>query len=937
MSGYHRLLLLGSICLAFDHAAHADDWPMWRHDAGRTATSETILPDKLNLLWTRELPPIEPAFRDARLQFDAAPEPILLGKRLFLASNSEDSVTAFDTDTGKELWRFFTNGPVRFAPVAGDGRVIFGSDDGSLYCLKAADGSLVWKKRAVPSERMVIGNGRLISVWPIRGGPVLHEDRVYFAAGVWPLEGTFVFCVDAATGETIWRNDRAAYLYQIHPHQAEAFGGLAPQGYLLIDGADLVVPSSQAYPARFDLKTGELKEFDLPAPGRLPGGWFASTPSEKEALKLKRRGLLFDADVNAKPHEDKLRQEGLPEIRSTLRTRNREWKFTDPLPGVEGAILSLVAGDGKLFAVTDSGKLHCLGGSPDGGSINHPAGTIAASDPKSDLPDFQQLPQHGVAILLGLERPDRLAGLREIPDLKIIGIDARPDRVESLRQQGWTGPRAHLMVADPGAISLPPYCASLIVIDETLSHDSALVSRYAQALRPFGGIMIGTNLLLDTDSGNSRFHRDTFGTWDTIIRQGPLPGSTNYTGDWAPSEDLLVKAPLGLLWFGDAVTHFKRSPQPKFIDGVMISNPKDWTDASTRQGKVDYRLLDTEFTDVYTGRQLAGQESPELRQSFSETDKQTIQPSQYRPPTQKDDWKPEAPRAGERVNPLTGETEPRVFPKSYGCDGGVDYGLLYSMRSGTPAFYDKRIESGTINISGPRSGCTNSIIPANGILNLPFFYEGCTCAYPLPMSLALVSMPETFEQWASWGEMPAEALDGKIQRLGLNFGAPGDRVTDDGTLWLDVPNVGGPSPAISVTTEPPLEELETFYQHSLFLEKGGIGWPWVAGSGVRGISSVSVSGLKPGNYRVRVIFCPPNAPGAGKSGRVPATLINGEALTSIPAITGHKTAQTHEVNGIAVSEDGKLTLQLSGTDTDTYLNGIEIIRADLPVSSLPKW
>jgi hypothetical protein len=48
---------------------------------------------------------------------------------------------------------------------------------------------------------------------------------------------------------------------------------------------------------------------------------------------------------------------------------------------------------------------------------------------------------------------------------------------------------------------------------------------------------------------------------------------------------------------------------------------------------------------------------------------------------------------------MTGLREPRLFPKKYGCDGGVDYGHVYTMRSGTPAFYDKRIESGTIHVS----------------------------------------------------------------------------------------------------------------------------------------------------------------------------------------------------------------------------------------------
>jgi len=85
---------------------------------------------------------------------------------------------------------------------------------------------------------------------------------------------------------------------------------------------------------------------------------------------------------------------------------------------------------------------------------------------------------------------------------------------------------------------------------------------------------------------------------------------------------------------------------------------------------------------------------------------------------------------------MTGQKEPRVIPKTYGCDGGVDYGMFYTLRAGTAAFYDKTLESGTVFISGPRSGCTNSIIPSGGLLNVPYFYEGCTCSYPLPTALS---------------------------------------------------------------------------------------------------------------------------------------------------------------------------------------------------------
>ena len=50
-----------------------------------------------------------------------------------------------------------------------------------------------------------------------------------------------------------------------------------------------------------------------------------------------------------------------------------------------------------------------------------------------------------------------------------------------------------------------------------------------------------------------------------------------------------------------------------------------------------------------------------------------------------------------------------------------------------------------------------------------------------------------------------------------------------------------------------MEKLETFYQHSLFLNQGDSkGWPWVAGSGVIGLKKVTVAGMKPGTYQIRI-------------------------------------------------------------------------------------
>ena len=883
--------VVGAACL------HAEDWPTWRHDSGRTAATAAELPSTLHPLWSRELPPLKPAFRDVRLQFDRGYEPVVLGKRLFFSSSFDNSVTALDTDTGAELWKFRTSGPVRLAPVATADRVLFGSDDGLFYCVTASSGELIWKFRAVPSNRTLLGNGRLISVWPVRGGPVLLGDRVFFAAGVCPLEGVFVYCLEVASGKVVWRNDQASYRYGTQPHQAEAYGGLAPQGYLLIEGDDLIVPSSSAYPARFDLNSGELKEFTLPSAGRFPGGWFAATLPKKD----QRRGLVFDAEVNSKRHEDKPRSEGSPDIRGTVRAGSRVFRLADGFPGVSGEIQEILAADNKLFVVGLDGKLYAFGET----TAQPRTHALPAVKPPLETEKVRRLVatagvSKGFAAVVGPIPADVLESLVSRTALQIVAVDADATSMDKTAI-----PAARLsFVRD---VELPPYFASLIVTET--NWDKATLEKMYEALRPYGGVLAGPPGLDETAraAGLPGASISSEAGFSLIRRTGSLNGSTNYTGSWSESPDERVRAPMGVLWFDDAETHFKRAPQPHFVDGVMISWDKDWLDASTRKGKVDYRLATVQFSDVYTGRPFGADEVPTQRQSFSEFDRVTIQPSQYRPPRQKDDWKPETPVSGTRTNPLTSEVEPRVIPKSYGCDGGFDYGHLYTVRSATAAFYDKRIDSGTVNVSGPRSGCTNSVIPANGLLNLPYFYEGCSCSYPLPMALALVSKPETFEQWASWGRVPSANLSGKIQRLGLNFGAPGDRKTSDGTLWLAHPKTGAPSPEILVTTDP--AKPETFYQHSLWIRNPGDTWPWVAGSGIRGLRALRVEGFRPGSYTLSLVFhIPDNGPPRPFDVR-----IHGEAnARGIDLTAGAKTgwqAATHTFKAIAIQN--ALSLEFS--------------------------
>ena len=82
------VILIGSLVSSgFCDELNADmDWPMWRYDAGRTAVTPHGLSGELHLQWTLRRPPLQPAFRNERLHFDAGYEPIVMGDTLLVGS-----------------------------------------------------------------------------------------------------------------------------------------------------------------------------------------------------------------------------------------------------------------------------------------------------------------------------------------------------------------------------------------------------------------------------------------------------------------------------------------------------------------------------------------------------------------------------------------------------------------------------------------------------------------------------------------------------------------------------------------------------------------------------------------------------------------------------------------------------------------------------------
>ena len=64
------------------------------------------------------------------------------------------------------------------------------------------------------------------------------------------------------------------------------------------------------------------------------------------------------------------------------------------------------------------------------------------------------------------------------------------------------------------------------------------------------------------------------------------------------------------------------------------------------------------------------------------------------------------------------------------------------MRDAYASYYDLTTGAHTY-LFGIRAGCTNSFIPAGGILTAPNYGRHCTCNYPISTSFALAPMAET--------------------------------------------------------------------------------------------------------------------------------------------------------------------------------------------------
>jgi outer membrane protein assembly factor BamB len=268
-----------------------------------------------------------------------------------------------------------------------------------------------------------------------------------------------------------------------------------------------------------------------------------------------------------------------------------------------------------------------------------------------------------------------------------------------------------------------------------------------------------------------------------------------------------------------------------------------------------------------------------------------------------------------RTSPLTGEPEEWGFRKD-GCNHLIACDTMVTWRC---AVYDLAGQAGTLPLAGMDAGCTPTLVPAGGLLNIPNF--GTHHKRNRMTAMALVHVPEN-TAWTRF-EMAAQknAAAAPIKKAGFDLGAPGDRVAEDGTLWLAVgPRSRGVQVAPQTTT--------------WFEIPRGEGPSFVDTTGAAGITDISIplvvgdKAKQGGGAKMTVdvilTFVEPENVEAGK--RVFSVSVAGqEAVKDLDIAKeagGPRRMIARTIQG--VEADGVLPIRLTASVGEPVLCGVEI-------------
>lgn len=194
----------------------AADWPQAAANAARTAhvTDEPRGPYKL--VWTRR-------WGDEVIL--NTNQPVIVGGKGYVASVN-GVIHAFELSTGKDLWQCDIKAPIGHALACDEKRVYAAAYDGSVYAFDRSTGKQAWRTELsrrgfsggplLMDGTVFVGNrdGVFYAIRTDNGKQVWQRDTgapiVQTAAGadglvVFVNEGMQAFCLDAASGDIVWR------------------------------------------------------------------------------------------------------------------------------------------------------------------------------------------------------------------------------------------------------------------------------------------------------------------------------------------------------------------------------------------------------------------------------------------------------------------------------------------------------------------------------------------------------------------------------------------------------------------------------------------------------------------------------------------------------------------------------------------------------------
>ncbi len=346
-------------------------WPRWRGPSGQGVVEDTGYPDRwsdtANVLWKRPVPG------------QGHSSPIVWGDRIFLTTSRDRgqrvSVLSFRRSDGALLWQADApngraerhhgkNSPAA-ATATTDGERVYVSFGSRGMLAVDFDGNIVWHRDL----------GRIDNYHGPAGSPLLYRDSVIIYQD--QNGGAFVTALDARTGETRWRTERAARV-----------GWGTPIAISLGDHDELIV-SSQRLVQSYNPSTGEelwrcggmLREV-IPTPAVGHGLIYCASGRAGPTLAIRPGGR---GDVT-RTHVEWSTTRGSPFVPSPVvygdylyqindmssiitclnaRTGETVWQERLGRPRREGISASPIVVDDKLFVTNDEGLTFVLGTGPD--------------------------------------------------------------------------------------------------------------------------------------------------------------------------------------------------------------------------------------------------------------------------------------------------------------------------------------------------------------------------------------------------------------------------------------------------------------------------------------------------------------------------------------------------------------------------------------------